>query len=272
MGDPNSALRILCTEVLDTHPQLALQVTRLLLAVFREVENTPKSLSIAELPGRMTQVLSDDIFVVYSSLASIFPVMSTLDRGALQHILIHSDLIYDLLNRASEQERDTAVRLQCTTLLIDLWYDESTVISTLSQSQDMRSMFHDVLLAGATHQDKVYSISVLGATFALLDKTLAQRSVDSPQLFQTLISATVDLFRERNDRVIEEHLLKNFTMLFDTYEDLPMNLLVEPVVTVMADRIKTVRQEGGRVKRGQISSEELGFIIKISAHKRLSQQ
>ena len=173
MGDPNSALRISCTEVLESHPQLALQATRLLLAVFREVENTPKSLSIADLPGKMTQVLSDDIFVVYNSLANIFPVMSSLDRGALQHILVHSDLIFDLLNRASEQERDTAVRLQCTTLLIDLWYDEATVISTLSQSQDMRNMFHDVLLAGATHQDKVYAISVLGATFALLDKTLA---------------------------------------------------------------------------------------------------
>jgi hypothetical protein len=80
----------------------------------------------------------------------------------------------------------------------------------------------------------------------------------------------VDLFRERNDRVIEEHILKNFTMLFDSYEDLPMNLLVEPVVAVLSERIKTVRQEGGRVKRGQISSEELGFIIKISTHKRLS--
>ena len=77
MGDPNSALRILCTEVLETHPQLALQATRLLLAVFREVENTPKSLSIADLPGKMTQVLSDDIFVVYNSLANIFPVMNT---------------------------------------------------------------------------------------------------------------------------------------------------------------------------------------------------
>jgi hypothetical protein len=54
-SDPNSVLRIICSEVLETHPSLTPLVARLLLAIFREVEEIglPSTLSIACLPSTL---------------------------------------------------------------------------------------------------------------------------------------------------------------------------------------------------------------------------
>jgi len=57
--------------------------------------------------------------------------MRKIDRGATQHLIIHSNLIDSLLQRASESEQDLALRLQCTTFLIDLWFEESGVLCNL---------------------------------------------------------------------------------------------------------------------------------------------
>jgi hypothetical protein len=45
-GDPNSILRIICAEVLETHPHLSAAATRLILSVFREAEQQPGQLSL----------------------------------------------------------------------------------------------------------------------------------------------------------------------------------------------------------------------------------
>jgi hypothetical protein len=68
LSDPNSVLRIVCSDVLETHPYLAPLVARLLLAIFREVEETglPSTLSIAHLPSKLEEVFSDDIFMAFS--------------------------------------------------------------------------------------------------------------------------------------------------------------------------------------------------------------
>jgi len=79
----------------------------------------------------MHEVLSDDIFIVYSCLASIVPHLREFDRGALQSMIIDSNLIHDLLERSSVEEEDPSLRMQCTTLLIDLYYDEATVLSNV---------------------------------------------------------------------------------------------------------------------------------------------
>jgi hypothetical protein len=80
-------LRIVCTEVLETHPSLAPEVTRLFLAIFRELHETdpslPPSYTLAQIPEKMLEVISDDIFVVYSCIATIIPHIRELDRGAL---------------------------------------------------------------------------------------------------------------------------------------------------------------------------------------------
>jgi len=40
---------------------------------------------------------------------------------------------------------------------------------------------------------------------------------------------------------MEEFILRNFTQLFENQIDLPLNLIVEPVVAIFSERIKNER-------------------------------
>lgn len=59
-------------------------------------------------------------------------------------MLMESTLVAQLLEHASENEHDPAVRLQCTTLLIDLYFDETTVLTNIPDL-DVREHFNDIL-------------------------------------------------------------------------------------------------------------------------------
>lgn len=88
---------------------------------------------------------------------------------------MESKLVSKLLHHSSEAEEDTAVRLQSTTLLMDLWYEESTVLCNMGPLQDgseVRDLFYDILKSSLTHLDKVYKLTVFGAAFAILDRLL----------------------------------------------------------------------------------------------------
>ena len=87
-------------------------------------------------------------------------------------MILESRLVYSLLVRSSENEQDQAVRLLCTTLLIDIWYAEYGLLLTMNPTTNngtVRDAFFDVLKANLAHQDKVYRITIYGAAFALID-------------------------------------------------------------------------------------------------------
>jgi len=61
-----------------------------------------------------------------------------------------------------------------------------------------------------SHPDKVYKITVYGATFTLLDVLLEMRSSDAPLIFKILVESALLLFADNNNRVAEEFLFINF--------------------------------------------------------------
>lgn len=63
---------------------------------------------------------------------------------------------------------------------------------------------------GLSHPDKVYKITVYGATFTLLDVLLEMRASDAPLIFKTLVESALLLFTDNNNRVAEEFLFINF--------------------------------------------------------------
>lgn len=127
--------------------------------------------------------------------------------------------------------------------MIDLWQDEATVlcnIGPLPDGSDFRDSFYDTLKSALTHPDKVFKVTVFGATFALLDRLLEIKASDSPIIFKTLVESTVDILSSggKRDRSTEEFILKNFISLFDQYLDLPVGLLADPVIKVLGERLK----------------------------------
>jgi len=78
--------------------------------------------------------------------------------------------------------------------------------------------------------------------------------------------------RGKKDRVTEEFCLKNFLHFFNKYPDIPILLLVEPLINLFNDRIKGERKQGGsQHKPGNLSSEEINFINRICQHPKLNQ-
>jgi len=75
-----------------------------------------------------------------------------------------------------------------TTFLIDLWYEESTVLCNISPQDgvDVRDTFYEVLRGALIHRDKVYKLTVFGACFALLDKMI-ELKIEGPIILKTLI-------------------------------------------------------------------------------------
>lgn len=90
---------------------------------------------------------------------------------------------------------------------------------------------------------------------------------------RTLISAFVELIRDKNnrDRLCEEFVLRQYIDLFFKHPELPINLVVEPVTNVFADRLKG-EKNGSKYKTGHLTSEETWFIIKMSQHEKLMPQ
>lgn len=98
--------------------------------MFKEVQDPglPPTANISHLPEKLAEVFSDDIFLSYNALSTVLPEMRSLDRSQSQFLISESNLVYSLLIRASEVEEDPSVRLLCTTLLLDLWYDEHSLL------------------------------------------------------------------------------------------------------------------------------------------------
>lgn len=98
---------------------------------------------------------------------------------------------------------------------------------------DVSVSFYEILRSGLVHQDKVYRITVFGAAFGLFEHILEMKSAESPEILKTMISAMIELMRDtsvRKDRLTEEFLFRNFLDLFEQHPELPLNVLVEPVI------------------------------------------
>ena len=87
---------------------------------------------MVNLPQKLVEINSDDIFLAYNCLGMVLPFVRELDRGILQQVIIESNLVQDLIDRSSANEDDPTIRMTCTTLLIDIFYDEATVLSNLN--------------------------------------------------------------------------------------------------------------------------------------------
>ncbi len=83
MGDPSSILRIVCTEIIENHTDLAANVARLLLSIFREPTVDPSPVTLTNLPDLLAEVLADDIYLCYQAFSILLPCMRDYDRGSL---------------------------------------------------------------------------------------------------------------------------------------------------------------------------------------------
>ena len=95
-----------------------------------------------------------------------------------------------------------------------------------------------------------------------------KRFPEAPFLFKTLVAVFFELLKGkyRNEKLTQELVLHNFTALFKSNADVPINVMVEHFVEVQNIKVKDSNQKKGN----QVTSSEIQFIFSIANHPKLS--
>ena len=51
--------------------------------------------------------------------------------------------------------------------------------------------------------------------------------------------------QRKKDRITEEFCLRNFSILFQNNQDIPVSVIVDPLNKIFAERLKGYRKQGG---------------------------
>ncbi len=126
-------------------------------------------------------------------------------------------MILRLLALSSDRTPDPAVRLQCTTLLLDLWYLEPVLVCNPRDGISVKDTINEVLLAGILHQDKVYRLTLYGCAFSILTLLIELKSPDAPALLKTIVTGILHHMNGpyRKEKITEEFVLLNLADLFE---------------------------------------------------------
>jgi hypothetical protein len=152
-----------------------------------------------------------------------------------------------LLALASERTPDPAMRLIATTLIFDLWYMEPIIVCNPRDGVSVKDTLNEIILAGILHQDKVYRLTLYGCAFSVLGHLIDLKSQEAPALLKTVITGIITHMQGPNkkDRVTEEFVLRNLSELFEQRPDIPIAVLLEPLIEILSERLKGERLQGG---------------------------
>ena len=152
-----------------------------------------------------------------------------------------------LLALASQRTPDPALRLIATTLLFDLWHMEPIIVCNPREGVSVKDTLNEIILAGILHQDKVYRLTLYGCAFTVLNHLIDLKSQDAPALLKTIITGFLSHMSgpNRKDRITEEFVFRNLSDLFEQRPDIPINILLDPLIEILSDRLRGERTQGG---------------------------
>jgi len=103
----------------------------------------------------------------------------------------------NILNLAGDNQGDHAVRLQTTSLILDIWTSKPQIVQTMTSHNgiSIRERAKEVLTQGLLHQDKVFRLSIFSQAFGLLDSLVDKHNSESPHIFKLLVTAFFDLIK-----------------------------------------------------------------------------
>lgn len=131
------------------HHSLVKEAANLYLSVFKS-----ESYRLSQLPELLKEAYSDDIFMMYETMSSLLVDLNRLDRDLTKAAAEESNMIQDVLNDATVDHGDFALKLKCTNLLIEIWFLYPTIVSMPSKQHlgvgnlSLKDSFHHVLLQG----------------------------------------------------------------------------------------------------------------------------
>lgn len=101
------------------------------------------------------------------------------------------------MNLAGETNGDHAVRLQTTSLIIDVWNSKPQIVQAMTSHNgiSVRERALEMVRQGLSHKDKVFRLAIFSQAFGLLDYLVEKRNSESPHVFKLLVTVFFDLLQ-----------------------------------------------------------------------------
>ncbi len=124
---------------------------------------------------------------------------------------------------------------------------EPIIVCNPRDGVSVKDTLNEIILAGILHQDKVYRLTLYGCAFSVLGHLIDLKSQEAPALLKTVITGIITHMQGPNkkDRVTEEFVLRNLSELFEQRPDIPIAVLLEPLIEILSERLKGERLQGG---------------------------
>ena len=106
------------------------EISQLIYEFFR----SPGRLRLPQMYIYLKKACLDDIFLSYDSLCQMLPALREIDQDASLSLLKECHMISDSIEEATTNpSNDYAIKLSCTSLLLEAWSLEPLIISPKKQ-------------------------------------------------------------------------------------------------------------------------------------------
>lgn len=177
--------------------------------------------------------------------------------------MMDTPLAEDILLEASENIADDyAVKLTCTSLLLEMYMLDPVLITSDKKGLGNMSLKDSILAIvqqSVNEDDSVYRLTVLGQAFALLDRLAELKHAEAPVFYKALILVLIESYKKRAyDESALEFLVNNFHQLFKDQPTIPVTAMLEPFIEVLMKKVQ--KQE----TKGFLSQAEVMFLTYVA--------
>jgi hypothetical protein len=152
-----------------------------------------------------------------------------------------------------DNSRPSDIRIASINFISDLWIAFPALVEN---KEELGTEILNVIKRGWRDKYKILKFASIGKAFHLLDVFSAERNSFAPIIYKTLTFYLVENYK---DVMTREYILSNFCMIFDEVSNIPIGILLEPML-----------------KQLQVTNDvmyniaDFDFFIKIAKHPRLN--
>lgn len=153
----------------------------------------------------------------------------------------------------SDNRRPVDIRVAAINFVCDIWLAFPIVIEN---NEELGAQILNVVKRGWKDNSRLLKFECISKAFQLLENFTSDRNSYAPIIYKTLTFYLVENYK---DIEIREYILQNFILIFNSIKNIPVGILLEPLV-------KQLQVVSGI----EYQIIDFDFFIKIARHPRLA--
>lgn len=175
--------------------------------------------------SQVMQQFYPDMIDYFNCMIHLFPYLALKYSNELQNGNLLSQLIEKCCSFAdNEYQNSPQLRMSAISLLNEIWLNFSPYID---KNQHYVTPIQHVYNKNSRDQNQQVRIVTVTCMFKLLDKFSEEKNPSAPSIYKALIFSLVE---NPQDQTVRELFLTNFQYLFERVKQIPVGLLIDPLV------------------------------------------